>query len=397
MNLFELDFFTAILLISIYIAFPLMLQLIGKIKQGTTKSRIVSIVNSVIITFILYVFQDAFFSYDASIELCFATGGLFYAINEYFIFKINSKKKDFKKTFMTLSLIFIVLSMIKSGLVFGYLSFVASFGGLLVCGKAEKIHRFILYGELFFGINIVCLMMLSFIISDISLLLYSPLLSILVYVLLYFFVFKREKTKNEVISKKKKNKKIYVNDKTVKKIVIVFDILVFLGVIIWVASSANDDKYIYSCPFDYTLKGKKCYGTKTILADINYYCTRGTLEGSRCFTESYSNPVDKDVCPDGYHLAGFKCQKDGTHWDYDKCGSFDFTYSFLKERCYEKINPIKQKECILGELVGNKCVTKIYIPAYEEYSCPKGYNLDGMMCEKKDVISATKKENPLYE
>ena len=392
MNLFELDFLTIILLVSVYIAFPLMLQLIGKIKQGTTQSRIVSIVNSVIITFILYVFQNVFFTYDASIELYLATGGLFYAINEYFVFKINSKKKDFKKTFMILSLIFIVLSIFKSGLVFGYLSFVSSFGGLLVCGKKEKIYRFILYGELFLGISIVCFMMLSFIISNITLFIYSFIITFLIFMLLYLFVFKVEKIKSEANLKKKKNKKIYVDDESIKKIVVGFVIIVFIGVVIWGYSNEIDDNYIYSCPFGYTLKGKKCYGKKTMLADINYYCTNGTLEGYRCFKESYTTPVDEDVCPNGYRLSGFKCQKNGTYSNYSECGSFDYTYSYINDRCYEKIEPIKQKGCLIGELRGDKCVSKIYTLAEKELSCPKGYVLDGATCEKEDVVSATKKK-----
>ena len=398
MSYSHLEIVMIILLIFVYLAFPLMLRLIGKFRYGTIQTRVISIINSVLVTLFFYLFRDIFFSYNFRIEIYFASAFIFWIINEYYIAKIKFGKKDFTKLFMILSFVISLISSFVSGILLGYLSFVLSFGGLLICKR--KSYKYILYIELFFSLINICLTLMFFQTSGINVFGYGLLLSIFIFILLYLFVFKNEKQYDRKFSKQKKTIKkinLHINDKTVKKIVIVFDILVFLGVIIWVTSSANDDKYIYSCPYGYTLKGKKCYGIKRIVATYDYYCTRGTLEGSRCFTESYSNPVDVDVCPDGYHLVGFKCQKDGTHIDYDKCGSFDFTYSFLKERCYEKINPIKQKGCIYGELVGNKCVSKIYVDAEKKLACDKGYKMDGQMCEKEISIPATKRENPLYE
>ena len=88
--IFELEFI--LLLIGVYLAFPLILRLTSNNKRRMNGTKIISIINSVIITLILYIFRYDFFSYDFDLELYIATGGLFYAINEYFIFKINVSK-----------------------------------------------------------------------------------------------------------------------------------------------------------------------------------------------------------------------------------------------------------------------------------------------------------------
>ena len=393
--IFELEFI--LLLIGVYLAFPLILRLTSNNKRRMNGTKIISIINSVIITLILYIFRYDFFSYDFDLELYIATGGLFYAINEYFIFKINVNKINLELLFMILSFVFGMIGLFKYGLFCGYLSFVFSFGGLLICRKKEKIKRIIFYFELFLSIGLVCFMLLSFIIYDIALFVYSLLLTILIFSLLYCFIFKEQKFENTANFKKQKKKKNFVDDEMVKKVVIIIAVIFLLGIIIFVNSSNNSDDYIYSCPVGYTLNGKKCYGKKKILADIKYFCTNGTLEGYRCFKESYTMPVDDYVCPDGYDLFGFKCRKNGTSTNYSKCHSFDMTYSFINDKCYEEIEPIKQKGCIIGDLIGDKCISKIYVLAEKEYSCPKGYVLDGIMCEKEDVISATRKEKVLYE
>lgn len=147
----------------------------------------------------------------------------------------------------------------------------------------------------------------------------------------------------------------------------------------------------YYCPDDYELRNKRCYKNDVISANKEYYCYSGSLVGTQCVTETYYPVSTKDNCPTGYSMFGFKCRKWGTTTNYDKCGSFDMTYSYATNMCYQEVYPVETKYCNFGELYGNQCIEKNYVDADYEYTCPLGYTLSYSTCEKEISISAYEK------
>lgn len=159
--------------------------------------------------------------------------------------------------------------------------------------------------------------------------------------------------------------------------------------------SNNDRKYKnpiikkYYCPEGYLLDGKKCYKTDIIAATPTPYCTVGYLSGNICITESYTIPQTRETCPIGYNLSGLRCRKNGTSINYNKCGSFNMTYSYATDMCYAELYPTTTQYCIIGELRGSSCVIQNYTAASYYYECPAEYTLHDLVCEKEIVIDAS--------
>ena len=176
---------------------------------------------------------------------------------------------------------------------------------------------------------------------------------------------------------------------------IILGILIFVFLLYFISENKNKTNNViptigknYYCPDGYELKNKSCYKTDITPAIIEYYCYSGSLVGTQCVTETYYPVSTKDNCPSGYSIFGFKCRKMGTSTNYEKCGSFDMTYSYLTNMCYQEIYPVETKYCNVGELYANQCIVKNYIAADYDYTCPSGYTLSNSTCKKEISISA---------
>lgn len=209
--------------------------------------------------------------------------------------------------------------------------------------------------------------------------------------------------KNTKTSKKKEQEQLRKKEKLANIFLISFgSIIILIAVIVaflptdvvedYKDNIKNNNIQIikqYYCPEGYMLDGKNCYKTDIIAATPKPYCNIGYLSGNVCVTESYTTPYTRETCPIGYYLSGFKCRKNGTSINYNKCGSFNMTYSYATDMCYAELYPTQTQYCITGELRGSSCVIQNYTAASFYYECPAEYTLHDLVCEKEIVIDAT--------
>ena len=154
-------------------------------------------------------------------------------------------------------------------------------------------------------------------------------------------------------------------------------------------------KYVYEeCSRTYRCTGG---GTSTVPANKSYYCTSGTLSGSKCIISS-SSEIDAKVsykCTNGT-LNGTKCNIPTTS-EVDAKVSYKCTVGTLNSsnKCEISVNnevlAEKVYKCEAGTLNGTKCQISGVDTTNSVYKCEYG-TLSGNSC----LITSTDIKEPIY-